>query len=56
MTEEKNLDQEIAFIIENYRSDQYDDVIAEKEDWKFYYHLSSLRKSLLCWYPFDPAW
>ena len=56
MTEEKNLDQEIAFIIENYRPDQYDDVIAEKEEWEFMYHLSSLRRSLFCWFPFDPAW
>lgn len=56
MTEEKNLDQEIAFIIENYRPDQYDDVIAEKEEWEFVYHLSSLRRSLFCWFPFDPAW
>ena len=56
MTEEKKLDREIAEIIENYRPDQYDDVIAEKEEWEFYYHLSSLLRSLFCWFPFDPAW
>lgn len=56
MMEEKRLDSEIASIIENYRPDQYDDVIAEKEDWEFVYHLSSLRRSLLCWFPFDSAW
>ncbi len=56
MTEEMKLDREIASIIENYRPDQYDDVIAEKEDWEFVYHLSSLHRSLLCWFPFDPAW
>lgn len=56
MMEEKRLDSEIASIIENYRPDQYDDVIATKEDWDFVYHLSSLRRSLLCWFPFDPAW
>ena len=56
MTEEKRFDPEIASIIENYRPDQYDDVIATKEEWEFVYHLSSLRRSLLCWFPFDPAW
>lgn len=56
MTKEKKLDREIASIIENYRPDQYDDVIATKENWEFVYHLSSLRRSLLCWFPFDPAW
>ena len=56
MTDKYRLDPEIASIIENYRPDQYDDVIAEKEEWEFVYHLSSLRRSLLCWFPFDPAW
>lgn len=56
MMEEKRIDSEIASIIENYRPDQYDDVIATKEDWEFVYHLSSLRRSLLCWFPFDSAW
>ena len=56
MIAEERLDSEIASIIENYRPDQYDDVIATKEDWEFVYHLSSLRRSLLCWFPFDPAW
>ncbi len=56
MTEEKRLDPEIASIIEHYRPDQYDDVIAEKEDREFVYHLSSLRRSLLCWFPFEPDW
>lgn len=56
MTDKNQLDTEIASIIENYRSDQYDDVIAEKEEREFVYHLSSLRRSLLCWFPFDPAW
>ena len=56
MTDKNRLDPEIASIIENYRPDQYDDVIAEKEEWEFVYHLSSLRRSLLCWFPFDPAW
>ena len=56
MTGNKRLDPEIASIIENYRPDQYDDVIATKENWEFVYHLSSLRRSLLCWFPFDPAW
>ena len=56
MMEDKRLDSEIASIIENYRPDQYDDVIATKENWEFVYHLSSLRRSLLCWFPFDPAW
>ncbi len=56
MTKDKQIDRKIAEIIENYRPDQYDDVIAEKEEWEYVYHLSSLRRSLLCWYPFDPAW
>ena len=56
MTDKNRLDPEIASIIENYRPDQYDDVIAEKDEWEFMYHLSSLRRSLLCWFPFDPAW
>ena len=56
MTDKNRLDPEIASIIENYRPDQYDDVIAEKEEREFVYHLSSLRRSLLCWFPFDPAW
>lgn len=56
MTDKNRLDPEIASIIENYRPDQYDDVIAEKEEQEFVYHLSSLRRSLLCWFPFDPAW
>ena len=56
MTDKYRLDPEIASIIENYRPDQYDDVIAEKEEWEFVYHLSSLRRSLLCWFPFDLAW
>lgn len=56
MTDKNRLDPEIASIIENYRPDQYDDVIAEKEEWEFVYHLSSLRRSLLCWFPFDPGW
>lgn len=56
MTDKYRLDPEIASIIENYRPDQYDDVIAEKEEWEFVYHLSSLRRSLLCWFPFDPDW
>ena len=56
MTDKNRLDPEIASIIENYRPDQYDDVIAEKEEQEFVYHLSSLRRSLLCWFPFDPVW
>lgn len=32
MTDKNRLDPEIASIIENYRPDQYDDVIAEKEE------------------------
>ena len=35
MMEEKRIDSEIASIIENYRPDQYDDVIATKENWEF---------------------
>ena len=35
MTDKNRLDPEIASIIENYRPDQYDDVIAEKEEQEF---------------------
>jgi len=51
-----NQDQEIAWIIENYRPDQYDDVIRTREEWPFFLHLSSLREALLNWYPFEPGW
>ncbi|MBR1455939.1 MAG: LicD family protein, partial [Oscillospiraceae bacterium] len=36
--------------------DQYDDVISGKNEYSLFYHLSSLRSALLCWYPFRPDW
>lgn len=51
-----NYDKQIAEIIKDYRTDQYDDVIRDKEQWPFFYHLSSLRRGLVNWYPFEPDW
>ena len=57
MTDSPNrFDKEIAGIIEDYRPDQYDDVIRDREPWPYFYHLSSLRRGLLNWYPFAPSW
>lgn len=57
MTQDPNIiEQEIAAIIADYRPDQYDEVIADRDEWELFYHLSSLRTALLCWYPFRPEW
>ena len=57
MTQDPNIiEQEIAAIIADYRPDQYDEVIADRDEWELFYHLSSLRTALLCWYPFRPDW
>ena len=57
MTNEQNIiEQEIISIIEDYRPDQYDEVIAKRDEWGLFYHLSSLRTALLCWYPFRQDW
>ena len=49
-------DRTIAATIADYRPDQYDDVISGKNEYSLFYHLSSLRSALLCWYPFRPDW
>lgn len=48
-------DGRIGKIIEDNASEDYSAVLAEHEEWDFYYHLSEVRKGLLNWYGFEPG-
>ncbi len=45
-------DKSIAKLLSEHPGEAYDDLIREKNA-AFFYHLSSLRRSLLLWFPFD---
>ena len=49
-------DERIQNMILQLDGDPYDCDIENSDDYLVHYHLSSLRRSLLCWYPFDPTW
>ena len=48
----KTADEQIAAIIAEERTEDYDRCISDIDDWYVFYHLSSLRHSLLNWYEF----
>ena len=48
----KTADEQIAAIIAEEQTEDYDRCISDIDDWYIFYHLSSLRHSLLNWYEF----
>ena len=48
----KKADEQIAAIIAEEQTENYDRCISDIDDWYVFYHLSSLRHSLLNWYEF----
>jgi len=41
-------------IVKNHDPREYNEIIAEKNDWAILYHLSQIRENIIRWYPFDP--
>ena len=51
-----DIDQAIREIIRTGSEPLYDWMIRDRSDPAFFYHLSSLRRGVLCWYPFHRDW
>lgn len=48
-----NIEDTIVDLLIEDNSEHYSDIIANNFNWPVYYHLTSVRKNLLSWYPFD---
>ena len=46
------VEDELLEIVKNYDEDQFDQIIAEKNDWAILYHLSPVRQNIINWFPF----
>ena len=46
------VEDELLEIVKKYDENQFDQIIAEKNDWAILYHLSPVRQNIINWYPF----
>lgn len=49
------VEDELLEIVQNYRPEDYADVIEERASWPILYHLSPLRENIVGWIPFDAS-
>lgn len=52
-TEGENQEDDIIKYIKKHTDGNFKEVLANDDRWTIFYHLSDIRKALLCWYDFD---